>query len=155
MRLSTKISLIPLTTIFLAGCIKDVEFPVEPLLEFKDFQIFSGNGTDIDSASFTFSFRDGDGDLGDDDTVVVNCFLDYYEKDGDTLKYFPQFQRTYRIPSLTPNSKDQNISGEISIMLKPAPIYNTLTDSLYEWKCSVEDRAGNQSNQVSTGLLTK
>ena len=40
-------------------------------------------------------------------------------------------------------------------MLKPAPIYNTLTDSLYEWRCSVEDRSGNQSNQVSTGLLTK
>ena len=153
MRFSTKISLIPLTTLFLVGCIKDDEFPVIPSLEFKEFQIFSGNG--IDSAVFTFSFKDGDGDLGNDDTLAVNCFLDYYEKDGDTMKYFPQFQRAYRLPSLTPNSKDQSISGEVSIVLKPAPIYNTLTDSVYAWRCSVEDRAGNKSNQISTVVLTK
>jgi len=155
MRFSTKISLIPLTTLFLISCIKDDEFPSVPSLEFKNFQTFSRNGTDIDSASFTFTFQDGDGDLGNDDTIAVNCFLDYYEKDGDTMKYFPQFQRTYRLPSLTPNAKDQSISGEVSITLKPAPIYNVLTDSVYEWRCFVRDRSNNKSNEISTGILTK
>jgi hypothetical protein len=155
MRFGTKISLIPLTALLVVGCIKDDEFSKIPSLEFKSFTTFSGNGTDIDSASFTFLFTDGDGDLGDDDTSVVNCFLDYYEKDGDTMKHFPQFQRTYRLPNLTPNAKDQSISGEVSIILKPAPIFNQLTDSLYEWSCKVNDRAGNLSNQVATNQLVK
>lgn len=155
MRFSTKISLIPLTTLILVGCIKDDEFSDIPSLEFKNFETHSANGSDIDSASFTFSFKDGNGDLGDDDTTVVNCFLDYYEKDGDTMKYFPQFQREYRLPSLTPNAKDQSISGEVSITLKPAPIYNILTDSIYEWRCFVLDRAGNKSNEASSGTMSK
>ncbi len=155
MRFSTKISLIPLTALLVAGCIKDDEFSDIPELEYKSFDTFASNGTDIDSASFTFLFKDGNGDLGSDDTTVVNCFFDYYEKDGDTMKYFPQFQRTYRLPSLTPNAKDQSISGEVSITLKPAPIYNLLTDSAYEWRCTVKDRAENESNQISAGVITK
>ena len=155
MRFGTKISLIPLTALLVAGCIKDDEFSEIPVLEFKSFNTFSANGNDLDSASFTFSFTDGDGNLGSDDTTVVNCFLDYYEKDGDTMKYFPQFQRSYRLPSLTPNAKDQSISGEVSITIKPAPIFNLLTDSVYEWRCTVNDRVGNNSNQITTGILIK
>lgn len=155
MRISTKILFIPLTTSVLLGCLKNDEFPVIPQIEFSNMTLFGDDISSPDSATFKFTFTDGDGDLGSSDTTVFNCFLDYYEEDGDSMKYFPEFQRQYRLPSLTPNAKNKAIEGEINLTLKPAPIFNPLTDSSYEWRCTIIDRAGNLSNEISSQLLSK
>lgn len=155
MRLLAKILLIPVLPTIVVGCLKDDEFSVVPDLSFKSFKTYSANGIDIDSAKFTFSFTDGDGDIGSSDTTVVNCFMNYYEEDGDTLKFFPAFVREYRLPSLTPNAKDQSIEGEVSLTIKPAPIFNPATDSAYQWRCYLVDRAGNESNEVLTPIYSK
>lgn len=155
MRLLAKILLIPVLPTIVVGCLKDDEYSVVPDLTFKSFKTFSANVVDIDSATFTFSFTDGDGDIGSSDTTVLNCFMDYYEADGDTMKYFPSFQRQYRLPNLTPNAKNKSIEGEISLTIKPAPIFNPATDSAYQWKCFIIDRAGNESNVVSSPVYSK
>ena len=137
------------------SCIKDESFDDEPIIKFESFELYSDNGTDVDSAKYTFSFTDGDGDLGEDDTTVFNCFLQYEEKNGDGFTWTPDLLREYQLPSLTPNAIDKNIEGEISLILKPAPIFNVLTDSAYRYSCYIIDRAGNKSNAVSNSWTKK
>lgn len=155
MRFPTKISLITLTVVITTSCLKNDEYSSVPELTFISYNTFSSDGVDVDSAVYTFSFTDGDGDLGSDDSAVVNCFLHYYEKDADTMKLYPSFIREYRLPSLTPNAKNKAIDGEISLTLKPAPIFNPFNDSTYQWGCTVMDRAGNESNEIRTEIQFK
>lgn len=109
----------------------------------------------MDSAVYLFGFTDGDGDLGSEDSAEFNCFLNYYEKDGDSMKLYPAFQREYRLPSLTPNAKNKAIEGEISLTIKPAPIFNILNDSVYQWGCFIRDRAGNESDEIKSSIQSK
>lgn len=156
MQLKTKISLIIGSAFALGGCIKDNDFNVIPELEFVSFEVYKDNALNTDSAKFIFSFKDGDGDIGSSDSSNFNCFLVYEEKNGDSITLFPEISnREYSLPSLTPNATDKNIEGEVSLILKPAPIYNVLTDSVYRYSCFLIDRAGNISNTVSTNWNSK
>tara|TARA_B110000259_G_scaffold162790_1_gene187758 strand:+ start:3652 stop:4119 length:468 start_codon:yes stop_codon:yes gene_type:complete len=137
------------------SCIKDESFDDTPIIKFETFELYSKTGISIDSAKYTFSFTDGDGDLGEDDSTVFNCFLQYEEKDGDGFTMTPTLLREYQLPSLTPNANDKNIEGEISLILKPAPIFSVLTDSAYRYSCYVIDRAGNKSNVISNPWTKK
>lgn len=133
----------------LQSCVKDGEFPNEPNIEFLDFEVF-GTVTSIDSAVFSFSFTDGDGDIGAEDSTDFNCFLIYEEKNNDTITTFPSIEnRSYSLPSLTPKAKDKSIEGDVSLTIKPAPIYNITTDSAFRYSCYIIDRAGNTSNMIS------
>lgn len=155
MRLLTKISLFTLTGAITTSCLKNDEYSEIPELSFISYKTFSANGVDVDSAVYVFGFTDGDGDLGSDDSSDVNCFLHYYEKDADSMRLYPSFQREYRLPSLTPNAKNKAIDGEISLTIKPAPTFNPLNDSVYQWGCTVMDRSGNESNEVKSAILSK
>ena len=80
----------------------------------------------------------------------------YEEKNGDSTTAFPEIlPRKYNLPNLTPNARDKNIEGSISLILKPAPIYNIATDSSYRYTCYVIDREGNSSNIISTNWNSK
>ena len=152
----TKISLIIGTALLLVGCIKDDNFDVVPLIEFQGFEVFKSSENAIDSAKFEFTFQDGDGDIGAIDSSEFNCFLIYEEKHLDsiiTLSSVPN--RAYSIPNLTPNAKDKNIEGVISLTIKPAPIYSLLNDSMYRYSCYVIDRANHYSDTISCNRQTK
>lgn len=152
----SKIPTFILVVLTLISCIKDEDFDVVPVIEFQSFMLFKNEINTTDSAVFTFSFQDGDGDLGSSDSTDFNCFLTYQEKNGDGVTEFPSIEpRTYRLPSLTPNAKDQNIEGEISLTLKPAPIFNIATDSAYRYSCYIKDRAGNESNTITSPWTSK
>lgn len=155
MNIIVKISLIVGLPLVFNGCLKDDNFPVIPEIELISYQTFGNDLSNPDSAWLKFSFKDGDGDLGTNDENAKNCFLNYFEKQGSTVKDYPEFERSYRLPSLTPNAQNKSIEGEITISIKPPPIYNPLTDSAYGWKCYVIDRAGNESNEIITLLQNK
>ena len=156
MKVKTKISLIIGCSALLAGCIKDDNFDIVPKLEFEDFEIHYNLSSEIDSATYSFSFQDGDGDIGAVDSTSFNCFLKYEEKNGDTVTVFPEVEdRKYSLPNLTPSAKDKNIEGVISLVLKPAPIFNVLTDSMYRYSCYIKDRSGNISNIVYSDWTKK
>ena len=151
MILKVKILLIIGSATFLLGCIKDDNFDVVPILNFEDYQVYSDNENNVDSALFKFLFTDGDGDLGSLDSTEFNCFLLYEEKNGDSITTFPEIMpREYSLPNLTPNAKDKNIEGSISLIIKPSPILNVFTDSSYRYTCYVIDGEGNYSNSIST-----
>lgn len=149
MKVFTKISLIILSVPILVSCIKDNSFDVVPVITFTSYQEFINVGAEVDSAQFAFSFQDGDGDLGSDNPTDINCYMIYEEKNGNSVTRFPELEdREYSLPNLTPNAADKNIEGEIKLSIKPAPIFNILTDSAYRYKCYIIDRAGNVSNTV-------
>ena len=156
MILKAKILLIIGSATVLLGCIKDDNFDVVPILNFEEYTVYSDNENNVDSALFKFLFTDGDGDLGSLDSTEFNCFLLYEEKNGDSITSFPEIMpREYSLPNLTPNAQDKNIEGSISLILKPAPIYNISSDSAYRYTCYVIDRAGNKSNTISSGWTNK
>lgn len=152
----SKIPTFILAMLALSSCIKDENFDVVPVIEFQSFVSFQNEFNATDSAIFIFSFQDGDGDIGSSDSTNFNCFLTYQEKNGAEITNFPNIEpRTYRLPSLTPNAKDKNIEGEISLTLKPAPIFNIATDSAYRYSCYITDRAGNESNTITSPWILK
>ena len=156
MCLKTKILLIIGSAIALLGCIKDDDFDVVPAIDFEEYTVFLNTDNIVDSAIFKFTFKDGDGNLGSLDSTDFNCFLMYEEKNGDSTIAFPEISpRKYNLPNLTPNARDKNIEGSISLILKPAPIYNIATDSSYRYTCYVIDREGNSSNIISTNWNSK
>ena len=156
MSLRAKILLIIGSTIGLLGCIKDDDFDIVPVLYFEEYTVYRNIDNTVDSAVFKFLFTDGDGDLGSIDSTDFNCFLLYEEKNGDSIVIFPEtLPREYSLPNLTPNAQDKNIEGSISLILKPAPIYNFSSDSAYRYSCYVIDRAGNKSNTINSNWTNK
>ncbi len=156
MKIKTKISLIIGSAFVLGGCIKDDQFSVVPVIKFEEYQTFLSPDLQVDSAKYVFSFQDGDGDIGRDDLSEVDCFLIYQEKNGEEVTNFPDVpNREYNLPKLTPNARDKSIEGEITLILKPAPIFNVLTDSSYRYACYIIDRAGNESDTIYSSWTSK
>lgn len=150
-----KISLIIGTFLSISSCIKDDNFNMVPEIAFVSYEVFALD-SEVDSAKFEFSFKDGDGDLGSDNPLDLNCFLVYQEKNGLDITVFPDLEdREYNLPNLTPNATDKNIEGTISLIIKPAPIFNITTDSAYRYSCYVVDRAGNKSNVIYGDWIAK
>ena len=68
----------------LLSCLKPISYPNEPIIEYVGFESLS------DSGKLTFSFTDGDGDLGLDQNIITpphdpgsyyyyNLYINYYE----------------------------------------------------------------------------
>lgn len=119
-----------------------------------DYKIFSHQGI-ADSAYLSFSFTDGDGDLGTSDSNSMSLFLNYYEDQGSGFVYLSQFDRSVYLPRLTPDGNNKGIEGTITQIIKPAPIFNINTTYPYKWKVFVVDRAGNKSNVIETSSQSK
>tara|TARA_B100001540_G_scaffold204853_1_gene180467 strand:+ start:980 stop:1465 length:486 start_codon:yes stop_codon:yes gene_type:complete len=155
-RAKAKISLLIGCAILLFSCIKDDDFDAVPSIDFKEYTVYVNSLNSVDSALFKFSFTDGDGDLGSLNSDEFNCFLIYEEMHGDSIVGFPEIPpREYSLPNLTPSARDKNIEGSISLILKPVPIFNISTDSIYRYTCYVIDRKGNKSNTITSGWNEK
>jgi hypothetical protein len=145
----------------LSGCVKEKDFPVQPVIAFKQYLNYSN-----DSADCIITFKDGDGDIGilNSDTVTPNDFkLKYLYKDTtdgqfkpfdaipgtpamDTLFY------SYRVPNLTPEGQYKALDGEILAKLRAAPIYYPLHHTV-KFEIQLRDRAGNLSNRAMTSEI--
>lgn len=135
------------------SCINPPDYPPEPQIEFLSItkNIMDQSSLLGDSTLLTFTFQDGDGDLGSDSTI--NAFV-IDKRDGFEA-------RKYVIPFIPPQGAANGISGEISFALytscciyednyppcstNPNQALDTLIYQIY-----IEDRAGNQSNLIDT-----
>jgi len=154
------------------SCKQEQNFPVVPVISFKEFKKFSDG-----SATCTINFTDGDGDIGLEQTDVnapfnigskyhYNLYLVYYYQDAsgiwqpfdndpttpkmDTLMY------PYRIQNLTQDGQKKSLQGEISVRLEspysPPP---SLIPGAFKFKIVLIDRALHISNEVDTGPITQ
>ena len=136
------------------ACIKPPEYPIEPAIEWvgmsKD-SIRQASIVSTDSVRLTFSYTDGDGDLGDDDSLNV-FFID--NRTGG-------IGQQYKIPFLMQHAGAKGISGEVSITLRQTcciydngqlpctPGIQQKYDTLV-YTINIKDRAGHTSNAINT-----
>ncbi len=144
------------------GCVKPPEFSNIPEIKFISFSkntIQQGVINPNDSILVTFSFQDGDGDIGEtNDSKVVNVFVND-SRDNDTV-YLP-----FKAPFIPLKGGSNSISGEMTLRLNSiCCIYPN-----GEWPCTpnekyptnttffsiyIKDRAGNKSNVIKTPPIT-
>lgn len=98
-----------------------------------------------DSLYFTISYRDGNGDLGENNTDNNNLFI---EDSRNQVVY------GFRIPQLAPNDANIAIQGNLNVTLPNTAVINGGTSESVSYAIWVVDRAGNQSNRVNSSTVT-
>lgn len=137
-------SVVFLITVAFASCSKDSEFESET----PSIELVSVSSTDIsegDPLTFTIKYTDGDGDLGENNADAHNLFLTD-NRVGVTY--------LYRIRELAPSSSDLIIRGNLNIILNTTAITNGSSSETVTYSIYLKDRAGNQSNSVTTSDIT-
>ena len=135
------------------ACTSAPEFPIEPVIGFKSItrSTLQQGYSFEDSTHVTISFTDGDGDLGDKDSLNV-----YVIDERDNF-----LKTQARIPFIPSQGAGNGIAGTIDLLLPTSccifpdgqvpctasakyPL-DTLVYSLY-----IKDRAGHESNKIKT-----
>lgn len=98
-----------------------------------------------DSLVFTISYRDGDGDLGENSPGAENFFL---ADSRNNVIY------KFRIPQLGPDNSIIAIEGNLNVVLANTAIIDGSASQTFTYSIYVKDRAGNQSNTVTTSSVT-
>lgn len=134
-----------LVVLIFSSCKKDEDgLSVVPQLTFESIspssiQEFGGPIT------FSISYQDGDGDLGENDPNVKNLFLQD-QRNGITYEY--------RIQELAPQGADIAIIGTIDIVLNTTSITDGSNEQEVTFDIYAIDRAGNSSNTITSSPLT-
>jgi hypothetical protein len=145
-------------------CVKPPDYPKEPVIEFIGLSknILQQGKAKGDSLSISFSYTDGDGDLGFPKSDPATSVFVRDDRDS-----FSKFE--YQLPYVEPQGASNGISGEISIVVPTSccifvtpggqklacdvvPDY-VLYDTLYYF-IKIRDRAGNMSNEIKAGPIT-
>lgn len=150
--------------ILLAGalaCSTPPEYPFEPIITYEGLNRVSipqssGTQSDLDTLIIRMGFTDGDGDLGDKDSI--NIFLTD-SRDG--------FEHVFKINEIPELGSGRSISGEIAIKLTnnsstkyfcctfPNTRVTCIPSTEYpedtmSYSIRIRDRAGNWSNTIRT-----
>ncbi|GAB5551195.1 MAG: hypothetical protein Sapg2KO_07860 [Saprospiraceae bacterium] len=148
-------------SISLFACSNPPEYPLEPIISYRGLSTInipqsSSSVNALDTMIIRIGFTDGDGDLGDQDSI--NIWLTD-SRDG--------FQHIFKINEIPELGSSSGISGEIAIKLtnSPATKYFCCTfpntrvtcvpstefpvDTM-SYSIRVRDRAGNFSNAIQT-----
>ncbi len=98
-----------------------------------------------DAVVIRISYTDGDGDLGENNASVKNCFVTD-NRIGITS--------TYRIQQLSPDGSSIPIKGLLDIELGGQGITDGSTQQSVTFSLYLVDRAGHRSNTVSSEPIT-
>jgi hypothetical protein len=144
-------------------CVQPPDYPIEPIITFKSLskKQMPQRNLGTDSVAITFSFTDGDGDLGFEDNENSIFLTDT----RDNVEKLP-----YSIPFVGLQGVGNGISGDITVIFA-----NNLTCCIYSidsgripcdtsfrvpdafdtlsFKIRIKDRAGHFSNTIETDPL--
>ena len=130
------------------SCTREDEAPVFPaspvisMVQVQPTQVIAYQ----DSISFQIAYEDGDGDLGENTAGSENLFL----KDTRTGASY-----TFRIRRLVPDDTEVPVKGTLSFVLPFAILTDeSSTSQQAVFEIRVKDRAGNESNVISTEAIT-
>jgi hypothetical protein len=128
----------------MAGCAKDEPISVVPEIAFVSATPQTITAYE-DSLTVTISYRDGDGDLGENNTDDHNLFM---EDSRNGVIY------GFRVRQLAPNDANITIEGNLNIAVPNVPIIGSGNTESFTYTIHVVDRAGNESNRVTTSVIT-
>jgi len=143
----------------MVSCIERQEFPLEPVIEFKNFNITQVNGTE--TGGIELSFTDGDGDIGLEaaDTLFpfqqsgdyyYNFLMNIYKKQGNDTLLLPY---NLRIPPINPDDYEQNLKGEMYIEIQLDIVRTILPDNKFQFEAFIYDRQLHKSNIIVSPVI--
>lgn len=144
---------------FIASCVSEPEYPDEPVITYMS--ISKNLVEEGDSLLLTFSFTDGDGNIGKKLANNADCSNNNCEFESDSTCYKDPFYSCYIIdmrdscfssialPDLAPTGSVKAISGEIDIVIPPVfcKCMSCPTDQV-EYQIIIKDATGNYSNVI-------
>lgn len=99
-----------------------------------------------DSVIIRISYRDGDGDLGENNSDVKNAEITNFR---NNLTY------NFRIRQLAPSNANVAIQGELEFIVSGVAMENTsLSSESTSFSIKITDRAGNASNVITSNSIT-
>lgn len=123
--------------VVLGGCKDDpVDFPVEPKIEIVSLTPVTAQQY-TDHLVLSIRYEDGDGDLGENNELVKNCFVTD-NRTGTTS--------SFRIEQLAPTGASIPITGLVNIGLGGQIITDNSAQQSATFSVYVVDRSGHQSN---------
>lgn len=129
---------------FFNGCKKDSGFSDVP--EISLISVSPTNATELqDTIVLSVFYKDGNGDLGENDADVKNVFV----KDARLSN-----QYEFRIPELSPPGSAIAIQGTLEVKVPPTGITNGSNSQTTTFTVWVKDRAGNESNHETSNTVT-
>lgn len=141
-----KIVFLFLITLVVSSCKKDKfeEISDTPAIEF--LSITPSTATEYqDNIIITISYKDGDGDLGENTPDKKNLFVTD-SRNGVIYEY--------RIPQLGPTGETVAIQGHLPVEIKNTAITNGSTSQSVTYTVYIKDRAGHVSNTIATTAIT-
>jgi len=149
------------------ACKPSEKFPLKPHLEFVSLEkIDNGKGID-DKAILKLRFTDGDGNVGLDpsddyppfDTLPYsnNFFVIFYAKRNGEFVAIPEYEFSARLSRFLPTNDPEPIEGEIEYEItigNPLPLPSIPEVDTVKFVCWLMDRDLNESNRVSTPVIT-
>lgn len=140
-----------------SSCRKFEEYPPEPQIEYQNFKLLVNPTTGkVEKGRLSISYRDGDGDIGLDQTDTLppynisgdfyyNFVLRFYEKQHGQFVEIPGFF-SGRIPPLIPKNQKKSIKGIIEYDLDV--VNETSSYDTIQFRVKLIDRALHISNEV-------
>ena len=130
--------------VLLFSCEKEQEISDTPIIEFKSISPATVQEYS-DNIIITISYSDEDGDLGENNPDIHNLFV---EDNRNGVVY------QFRIPHLAPDNNSIAIEGDFNITINGSGITDESTSQQVNYSIYVKDRAGNNSNTISTSNIT-
>lgn len=128
----------------LAGCKKEEPISNSPEIEFVSISPASVKEF-ADEINIVISYKDNDGDLGENDPNVNNLFV---TDNRNGIVY------TFRVQQLAPSNSEISIKGNLDIKLNNSSITNGSSSQSVDYSIYMNDRARNKSNEVKTSAIT-
>jgi len=137
-------SLFAAFALIFSGCKKDEAIDSDvPTIEIES--VSSMDVQEGDPLTFRVKYTDGNGDLGENNPDAHNLFL---TDNRVNVTY------EYRIQELAPSSSSLIIRGYLNVVLNGTAITDGSNSQSVTYSIHVVDRAGNQSNTVTTDAIT-
>lgn len=154
--------LIVLLGLGLYSCYEIQTYPPTPSIEFIEFYTTDSSdilGNTIYYGELRFSFVDGDGDLGYQETTDTSLteeqktifITEYKMEDGEFREIEQAIPLTYRMEYFETSGNNKTLKGEIRIQ-DLNHYASSLNDSI-KYNFYIKDRAGNISNTAETDTI--
>lgn len=130
-----------ISSLFFSCKKESIVFNSTPTIEFVSISPTIANQY-TDSVSVTIKYTDGDGDLGENNASVKNCFI----RDNRIGIVYE-----FRIKQLAPDNSP--ITGTLNLELGGQGITDTSSQQYVSYTIYVKDRAGHISNSIVTSSI--
>lgn len=130
--------------VLLAACKKEEVMPSAPEIALLSVSTESVVQFE-DRVKVRFSYKDGDGDLGQADPDDYTLWVKDARLEGTD---------GYHIPPLAPENAEVPIQGELEVELNALFLLGNSGQEETRYTMYVVDRAGNRSNEFTTGTIT-